>query len=1021
MLLLRTPAYTPTAYADTDISMQMKNPYFLAAVMLASPTLYQSIQANDFCYRSLPPKAKLSVRKYLNRMCYRATPFGLFSGISLVSWSSKGKNNIIVDEADVQVKLELSFSAELTVAASLLAEELASYHVYQTNPSSYQVQDEYRYLRFEKDEKRKRRIFMIDSLQRDKLLHSLLLFCNSGQPKKSIIAFVMKQVSASSAESEAFVDELIAEQILLSKLKANITGEDFLQRLLSLGKKEVVHSPKLRHLRSLLEMLHDLDGVGRTVDPWLLEKFSEQLLYSFPLANTSFYANMYRNVRSGYLNSSYQEQVLEALTCLRRLTQPRQEPAGLIAFRKDYMKKFEGRVVPLLMALDPEVGVGYEGLAISQQAPKLLQGIHFEAAEEKSQRVDWTPAHVLLMDKWQEAGRGSAPIQLTAQDILTLPADNKGGSMPPSTSVLFRVLGEDVYIEQAGGISATALLGRFTHFHEEINTFAKAVAQEEQQKNPHVVFAEIAHLCDEHTANIDRRATVYSYEIPLLVQSTLPMEQQIKLSELWVKVEGNRIVLWSERLQKIIVPRLSSAFNFVRDDLAVFRFLCDLQYQGLQSNFTLNMSRFFPDIHFYPRVVYKSTILHLATWYLRKEQIEPILSADGEEQVSQVKELSKKMGWPRYIALTQHDHQLVFNLERETEVRFFLNSIKNKESLMIKEFPFAEEQEQPVVSSAQGAYVHQFLAAVCNKREVYHEQKIPTSPELQSQIKKRKFLPGGEWLYFKIYLHPSRANAVLTEILLPLLQRVVKEQKVIQWYFIRYRDPDYHLRVRLCLSVDGGGTSTILSLMHQKLTSLVRKGVISNLKLAVYERELERYGSARIEAVERVFCTSSELLAAYIKKAPFSEEDYAFYAIAFAGVEEILNAFRLNLKDKHQLLCHIFESFFREFGERRELKVQLSFKYREMCKLVGLFPATDDVDLFTTLRIGKLNGRFRLALQHLADSTKSVPQAKRAQLLSDMIHMHLNRLFIDQPRQQELVVYYCLYKHYQSLVARQQL
>jgi hypothetical protein len=40
---------------------------------------------------------------------------------------------------------------------------------------------------------------------------------------------------------------------------------------------------------------------------------------------------------------------------------------------------------------------------------------------------------------------------------------------------------------------------------------------------------------------------------------------------------------------------------------------------------------------------------------------------------------------------------------------------------------------------------------------------------------------------------------------------------------------------------------------------------------------------------------------------------------------------------------------------------------------------------------------------------------RKTQLLADLIHMHLNRLFIDQQRNQELIVYYCLYKHQLSI------
>lgn len=45
-------------------------------------------------------------------------------------------------------------------------------------------------------------------------------------------------------------------------------------------------------------------------------------------------------------------------------------------------------------------------------------------------------------------------------------------------------------------------------------------------------------------------------------------------------------------------------------------------------------------------------------------------------------------------------------------------------------------------------------------------------------------------------------------------------------------------------------------------------------------------------------------------------------------------------------------------------------------------------------------------------------QADRIQLFADMVHMHLNRVFVNDARKQEMILYYCLWRHYQSVKAR---
>ena len=60
----------------------------------------------------------------------------------------------------------------------------------------------------------------------------------------------------------------------------------------------------------------------------------------------------------------------------------------------------------------------------------------------------------------------------------------------------------------------------------------------------------------------------------------------------------------------------------------------------------------------------------------------------------------------------------------------------------------------------------------------------------------RSFPPGSVWLYAKLYTGRATTDALLREGLGPLV-RSLRERGVIEgWFFIRYGDPDWH--VRLC-------------------------------------------------------------------------------------------------------------------------------------------------------------------------------------------------------------------------------
>ncbi|MFD2146264.1 lantibiotic dehydratase [Mucilaginibacter antarcticus] len=188
-------------------------------------------------------------------------------------------------------------------------------------------------------------------------------------------------------------------------------------------------------------------------------------------------------------------------------------------------------------------------------------------------------------------------------------------------------------MESLGGVTATALIGRFTSWNKEIQRLSKEITAIEQSANPNVIFADIGQLSDPHADNINRREHAYAYEIPVNVVSTLEKDYQIPLSDLWLSVIDNELILESHAHQKVIIPRLTSAYNYSRNNLAVFRLLCDLQYQGLQGTYTFSLAQYFPGMAYYPRVVYKQTILSPAVWYLSTHDLKDMQRLSREESI----------------------------------------------------------------------------------------------------------------------------------------------------------------------------------------------------------------------------------------------------------------------------------------------------------------------------------------------------------------------------------------------------
>lgn len=364
-------------------------------------------------------------------------------------------------------------------------------------------------------------------------------------------------------------------------------------------------------------------------------------------------------------------------------------------------------------------------------------------------------------------------------------------------SILFRVIGEQIQLENTGGINAPALMGRFSVIDESIKQAAQEMACQVEDQNPELIFAELLHLSDHHTDNINRREHIYRYEIPIIAASAMPKNQQIELSDLYLTIDKGSVWLFSKKHQKFVIPRTSSAYNHRLNKLPLFRFLADLPYQ--YSRFDL--SRYFPKLGFYPRVQVDGVIISLGTWIVDAENLTSFQVADEEFASANFLKFSEEVKLSRYFILTEGDQELVFDRSNKQEVLFFCRCIRQKKEIIIKEY------------LAQRS-VKQYNAFLLPAEKLVHPV-----PDVQLPAKlrvKRKLIPGLEWLYLKIYSPGLGANRLLLRIR-PLLKKQYTQTRITRWFFIWYQDPTPHIRLRLMIAPESIGEVLLQAFAYRYL------------------------------------------------------------------------------------------------------------------------------------------------------------------------------------------------------------
>lgn len=289
-------------------------------------------------------------------------------------------------------------------------------------------------------------------------------------------------------------------------------------------------------------------------------------------------------------------------------------------------------------------------------------------------------------------------------------------------------------------------------------------------------------------------------------------------------------------------------------------------------------------------------------------------------------------------------------------------------------------------------------------------------------VTQRSFILGDSWLYYKIYTGPKTADLILSEIILPVAEDLIKRKIIDKWFFIRYADPKHHLRVRFSYN-NPENVGDIINTLYPRLKQYVDQDLIWKLQIDTYQREIERYGSNTMDLAETLFYHDSVLITKFIEMIEGDEGEELRWLFSLRAIDAFLDGFEYSLEDKRDLMQNMSTNFRSEFDSSKFLGKQLNDKYRaekEKIKEFMIFTAADNPDYEPILDIlevcnKKSKSTIEAILKHKKNDTLEV---SFNYLMSSYIHMHMNRLFKSKNRMHEMVCYDFLCREYKTMVAR---
>jgi thiopeptide-type bacteriocin biosynthesis protein len=969
---------------------------------LASPALLQRLTDGE-----PDDKVAASVTAYLARMCTRATPFGLFAGCSMGSVGDE--TALTVDGPEGTTRHSRPDTEVLAALVDRLLNDASTRPAMAVEPNSsrYHAGGVMRIIESRlKDGRRTHHLVLIED---DAPLRCALGAAVGGCSVDEIAEAVQAETGAEPDEARGYVDALVEAHVLTPVAEPAVTGPEPLAHVLS-----SLNGPVLAGTSAALDRVSDelarLDAAGLGNPPAAYEGVANRLLELAGGGDSArlIQVDLHRAGAGLTLGKDAVALLTKGVDLLHRLSTHGDDPA-LRRFKTDFASRYEDRAVPLMEALDEEMGVGYDRSPhpAADESP-LLAGLDLGGVAGD---FAFTARDATLLDLLMRAReRGADTLELDDVTVARLAAAAPP-PMPDALAVFACVLDDGIEIHSASGPSGAELLGRFCHGDARLHDAVRSHLRAEEAQAPGVVFAEIIHLPEGRTGNVLARPVLRDYELVLLGRSGAPADRQISVDELTVRLDGDRVVLHSPRLGVEVRPRLTTAHNPAWRGFGVYRFLAALQNDGVAAGLGWDWGAL-SSAPTLPRVTAGKLVLARARWRISADEIK---SVTGRDPIPGWAALGDARGLPTELLITDGDNRLYVDTTSAALVGTAAKVLRGRSAAVIEEvLPSA------IATGPQGRFANEIIVPFLRRGEAAPAPRPWRAPDAR-----RSFAPGSEWLYLKAYTGTASADRILTDSVAPVIAKLRDGGIVDRWFFLRYADPDHHLRFRLH-GQPKALRELALPALTDALASHLGDGTVWKVSTDTYDREVERYGGdAGIDLAEQIHAADSDAVLdvlGMLDDEHFGEgASEARWKLCLYATDRLLADAGLDMQQRRECAKRGAAGYRPEYPNAPNLDPGIGQRWRgERADVTALL---DDLNEHpyepARLALRRRSERIVPLLAELADrsSRGELTQSYDA-LLHSFSHLGAVRLLRSAARTHELILLSFLDRHYASQIAR---
>ncbi|HVE73423.1 MAG TPA: lantibiotic dehydratase [Thermoanaerobaculia bacterium] len=995
-------------------------PEIAEALFLGSPDLFETLEQ----WRRDPEskkgkKTEQALVRYFLRMASRPTPFGLFSGCT--AGRTGDRTRLVLGERSAYrrySRLDMDYLFALCEHLSRDPEIRAELR-FRPNSSLYETAGRLRFAE-SRVQGRMRTVHLVAIDAFDALRDTLRRAAGGARLHDLATALVESDPDGeiTPEDAEAFLQELVDSQLLVPELALPVTGEESTAGLVEQLDVRQLDSVRLAsdartRLAETNRALRDIDAAGLGSPPDVYRRLASELEpLGVPVSlSRLFQVDLTKPPQEVVIGASVIDEVVRGLEVLQRFSRTQAE-RSLEEFRAAFVDRYGAdREVPLVDVLDEESGIGFERAnRAGAEASPLLSALPLQRRGESAGYI-WKNEDAALMDLvMRAAAEGRTEIEIGDGDLPSLEKSTRP-PMPEAFHAMAVLCAESAEAVERGefrvllyggqGPSGARMLGRFCHSDPAIDEGVRKHLADEERLHPDAVFAEIVHLPAGRIGNVLARPVLRGHEIAFLGRSGAPPDRQIAVQDLMVTVSGDRIRLRSRSLDREIIPRITSAHNTSSESLGVYRFLAALQPPvGMQWDWgAMDLAPYLP------RVVYGRLVLARARWCVTAAEIRPIAEAAGAQRYRLAKRLRETRRMPRYVSLAEGDNELFIDFENALTLDSVIELVHSRRDVTFTEF--FPSPDELCAEGPEGRFFHELVIPFTRRPA---ETPVPlesrTAPSL---LVRRTFPPGSEWLYAKLYTGTATADRVLCEDVAPLAREAVASGAARRWFFIRYAEGGWHLRIRF-----QGDPRVLRERVQPELESMAQRlidtGAAWKLQFDTYEREVERYGGAEaIELAEEIFHCDSEAVVELLSSCTGDAGADLRWRFMLAGIDRLYADFGLDLAARLRLAERSRDAFGRQF-HFDSLRDDLANRFRgQRASLLQLLDAPIPA-------LDQRSAAIAPVARELLTRRLHIPIDA---ILPSLAHMFVNRLARSAGPEHELVLYDYAVQLYRSCIARE--